>query len=198
MTENAIMIEKLDSAVSRLLKKLHYVDSEKSMIKQIQTDAVTMKGAVSMDFYSEATNKYIIKNYCDSAYIFFDKLIDNIKKLNQNAVVSLSPISEKYINAVYIPAIDTSFVIGEIDNNITKCINMHRFIDDSLISKIRSRYRFAVKCRESLWEGALDSLSYAGKFHFALEKIYVSAMDFEEINKKTDELMDKIHDRFEI
>ena len=58
-------------------------------------------------------------------------------------------------------------------------INAMRFVSDAVLAENRAKLRFAEKCRDMLIAGALSELAEMGKKHDALEKFYVSAMDFE-------------------
>ena len=59
---------------------------------------------------------------------------------------------------------------------------MRRFFEAAAVKDIRSEYRLNVKLAEALMDSALDSLRMAGRYHFALEEIYASCMDFEAEN----------------
>ena len=56
---------------------------------------------------------------------------------------------------------------------------MERFLDHETIAAHKQKIRFSERCFDAMMEGALESLSEADRHHNALEKIYVSAMDFE-------------------
>jgi hypothetical protein len=58
-------------------------------------------------------------------------------------------------------------------------INMRRFFEAASLKEIRSEYRLNTKLAEALMDSALASLRRAGRYHFALEEIYASCMDFE-------------------
>ena len=64
---------------------------------------------------------------------------------------------------------------------------MKRFVDEDAIKEIRSEYRMLVRCRESAKEAAKTALKRAAKYHFSLEEIYISYMDFEAKERFTEE-----------
>ena len=80
-----------------------------------------------------------------------------------------------YTEAVYIAEAHTFYSVS--DESQTE-INAHRFVKNEVLCENRGKLRFAEKCRESLVEGAVLELREMGKNHDALEKYYVSAMDF--------------------
>lgn len=57
-------------------------------------------------------------------------------------------------------------------------LNSKRFVRAGVLAENRGKLRFAEKCREALLQGALAELEKMGKTHDALEKHYISAMDF--------------------
>ena len=66
--------------------------------------------------------------------------------------------------------------------NTARCVK-------SEVREHRTLYRFAAKCASDLIKCALDSLSEAEKYHFALEDIYTPAMDFDSLTKRAEERM---------
>ena len=66
-------------------------------------------------------------------------------------------------------------------------ISLARALDLSLFSKnertlLKARARSAENASSSLVDSAILELSFAGKAHFELEKIYSSAMDFSRLD----------------
>jgi hypothetical protein len=96
--------------------------------------------------------------------------------------ISYDPTDLESVNAVFFPNDRKAFVIADGNNSSLGDvkINMKRFIDTQAIAKIRSEYRLNRKLADAFLDSATEVLGEAGKYHFELEKIYESCMDFEE------------------
>lgn len=81
-------------------------------------------------------------------------------------------------------------VIDEYQSKI-KRINMQRFELEGAGDK-RSEKKYCKKLIDEALEGARMSLSSAGKYHFEIEEIYKSAMDFSGVNSFANEFCQKI------
>lgn len=104
--------------------------------------------------------------------------ISGQKKLN--VMVSEHPIHTHRIDGLFYP--DTGLcVLVMADEAVTaphRQINLRRYLDHGAFRSLRGEVRHDLKLAEELKQGACRSLANAGEFHFALEKIYASAMDF--------------------
>ena len=67
--------------------------------------------------------------------------------------------------------------------------NLTRFMRRDELAKTKSRRSFSRKCAGTLLDGALTALADAGECHFALEDIYVEAMDFGSLTAASDDLI---------
>ena len=89
------------------------------------------------------------------------------------------------LEGIYLPQSNVFFLINAESSERT--INMKRFLSPQQITLYREDIRRAMKLRNSMQEQACAVLANAGRFHFALEKLYGDAMDFsqkEEFTKK--------------
>lgn len=71
-------------------------------------------------------------------------------------------------------------------------INAKRFIDDSVFKAHKNRIAFNKKVSDNLISEANTILSKAKSVHDELEKYYISAINFDYVNKTTDLLIDEI------
>ena len=63
---------------------------------------------------------------------------------------------------------------------------MRRFVSDEVYKANRHKIRFGTRCIEMLMDGAVDAFAQAAETHRLLEKIYVSAMDFDRFGEMSD------------
>ena len=68
---------------------------------------------------------------------------------------------------------------------------MDRFLDRETLAAHKQKLRFSERCFDAMMEGALESLAEADRHHNALEKIYVSAMDFKAQTQYTEYFIKK-------
>ena len=63
---------------------------------------------------------------------------------------------------------------------------MNRFVIQNAKDPLKGKVRLGAKLRESCLTQAMSSLASAAEKHFALEKIYKTAMDFDSLTSETD------------
>jgi hypothetical protein len=136
-------------------------------------------------------------SYIAINYVNVDVIIarNNLERYNKSVQVSGDAILDiGYINGIYLPEIKTAFVIdnGFEPNENDKIINTERFINHEIVRLNRAKIRFGKRCCTSLTEGALETLSEIKKIHFALEDIYIAAMDFRRKEEYTKKLLIRI------
>lgn len=186
MTSKLVDYDKMKAACGRIMKQIGNGSANNIEFRLIE--AVTMNGSVKFNSFERLAEKqYKIIESSNCSYIIFNELLKLSCEHNHEVYVSHSPLSSKQINGLYLVDSGVSFtLIDEKNENIdnTKYINTDRFIDAEQLAKIRQRYRFAVKCRTAMLSGAVESLEYASNYHFELENIYKSAMDFNMVDKE--------------
>lgn len=184
-------VEKIKSFVRRFAHKYIKNKSGKAgNINEIILDAVSAKGKVRY-FTPEkyASTLFFIKDAKMSARFLLDELTDTVKKSGASAVIALSPENPEKAVAVYLPKTEVCISLYdekmaeafEKNGKTVKTINASRFIKPEACKECRQKFKFAEKCYETLHSAALAELSSAGAFHAELEKIYISATDYEKV-----------------
>ena len=145
--------------------------------------SVGMKGKVRYDTYEHFADKvYLIEDFFDIAPLYLRLIVKKATETDTPVRISYDPTDLESVNAVFFPNDRKAFVIADGNNSSLGDvkINMKRFIDTQAIAKIRSEYRLNRKLADAFLDSATEVLGEAGKYHFELEKIYESCMDFEE------------------
>ena len=191
---DAVELGKLRGAVSRMFAKVPAGARFEKTTRIV--NSVGMNGEVGFDtFINKAKTNYYILDVAGTAYIFFSELYKKANEKKLPVYVSYSPISPDIIDALYFPSLSISFTSQkkklELKEN-EKLINMARFINRERLSEIRGKIRFCARCRDALLSEAIDRLGKAKEAHFALEEIYIAAMDFESKEKATAKWINKI------
>ena len=115
-----------------------------------------------------------------------------MKSKSANLQISNNPIIKKRMDVLCDSNSGLTFEITNRISNEARCINMKRFVECDQISKIRQDYRALVRVRDNVLSLALEEFEKIKKYHFILEEIYGSAMDFSAKEQFTREFCNKI------
>jgi hypothetical protein len=91
-------------------------------------------------------------------------------------------------------ALISSTPLNKIEPNSTK-INFSRFYFNNKVSEKKERLNFSKKALSNMTDEAAKCMKKAKEIHDELENFYISAVDFEKINKLTDKLIKEIKKR---
>jgi hypothetical protein len=189
----AVLHDKLNAAAVRLVRDIKTGDKYRREMRL--TDAIGMEGITHFNTFGElAEKRYIIKDYNGTADIFLNHIDMLLKEKRRYVQISCTPLNINLINGIYLPDLRTAFIS---DSNIEKrendkTVNTERFVDHETVRLNRAKFRFGKRCRDSLTEGALDTLAEIKKLHSELEDIYIDAMDFRSKEEYTKKLLTRI------
>lgn len=185
-----IKLEKMKKYAKRFSEGLQ---KEEGGEEHLLTRAIGMRGLSSFDTYFENSKIYYeINDYFDTAHFMMNEIYLSMKEKRVDIRVSNNPIIKERIDGLC--AVNSGLTF-EIDNKMdvrARLINMRRFVDGNAISKIRQRYRALVRARDNVLDLALEEFENIRKYHFILEEIYGSAMNFEAKEQFTREFCNKI------
>ena len=186
---------KLSSAAARIADSLP--SAETGAVRTRYTYALGMTGACHLPTFARRASRHFLLLDEHGTGIFF--LQEMAQLLSRGHSVLFSPVpacpelpAELYEEGSGISLRLCSDRQKAQDNE--RYINMQRFLSRQELAKVRARLRFTARCREMLFDGALDALSDARRAHFALEEIYKSAMDFTALTAETERLCGEIGD----
>lgn len=181
--------EKIQKYVKRFVQGLEKESGEE---EHLLTRAIGMRGLSSFDTYFEnAKIYYEINDYFESAHFMMREIYTLMRESKVNLSISRNPIIKERIDVLCAKKSGLTF---EISNEISdaRSINMKRFVDGTAISRIRQDYRSLARVRDNVLDLALDEFEKIKKYHFILEEIYGSAMNFEAKEQFTREFCNKI------
>ena len=186
----ALKLEKIKKYANSLAKGIQEGNGE---LEHRITRAIGMRGLSSFDtYYENAKIYYEINDYFDSAHILLNEIFNAFRQKRADMYISNNPIIKDRLDALYTVKQGLCFEIGNQDRSDARRINMKRFVDVDAISKIRQEYRAIARLRDDSLNMALDEFEKIKKYHFILEKIYGSAMDFDAKEKFTIDFCNKI------
>lgn len=187
--------EKMLAAADRITAALPA--GEHSAVHTRYTYALSMTGAHHLPTFSRlAKTLYRILDSYGTGNFFLQALADTLARRG-TLLFSPAPACPNLPAELFFGEGQASFALAdtrEAAQDGIRYVNMQRFLHRQELAKVRARLRFTARCRETLFDGALDALSDARRAHFALEEIYKSAMDFDSLSRETDRLCDEIGD----
>lgn len=185
-----LKIEKIQKYAKRFAEGLSKEDGEE---EHLLSRAIGMRGLSSFDTYYEGAKIYYeINDYFDSAYVMMGQIYSAMREKGVNLRISPNPIVKDRIDVLCAKTSGLTFEISNEMNEGARSVNMKRFVDGAQISKIRQDYRACVRVRDSILNLVLDEFESIKKYHFILEEIYGSAMDFGAKEQFTREFCNKI------
>ena len=186
--------KKMRAAASRLFA---HVSDGGGFEKKIRIlNSVGMKGEAGFNTFSEkAKKKYYILDTAETAYLMHAEIYKKAVEKKLPVYVSFATVEPDCIDAIYFPTLGVSFCTVKKKKELSeneKMINMARFIKSEQFAKIKGKVKFSIRCRDALLDEAKVRLRFAADAHFALEDIYIRAMDFEKKQTASKEYIDKI------
>ena len=182
--------EKMSKYASRFSDGLNKENGDE---EHLLVRAIGMRGLSAFDTYFEnAKIYYEINDYFETAHFMMREIYALMKEKKINLRISNHPIIRERIDCLCAMQNGLTFEINNrMDDNV-RSINMRRFVDGNAISKIRQQYRALARVRDNVLNLALEEFENIKKYHFILEEIYGSAMNFEAKEQFTREFCNKI------
>lgn len=150
--------------------------------------SVGMRGEVGFDtYFADAKKLYIIEDCRGISRYLMAELGELAQQKRLSVKVSHDPIEPERLDGLFLCESGVAFAVckGDACEFPKKRICMRRFLDTASMRSVREQLNYAERMRRAMKEGALESLERVSAFHFRLEEIYMSAMDFSAKEKFT-------------
>ncbi len=149
--------------------------------------SVGMRGEVGFDtYFAEAEEGFFIEDCRGVGQYLMAELLRLASERQVAIRLSHDPVMPHRIDGIFFLAQKKAFVIGKEKPLCPhRSLSVRRFVDTRGLGKIRKKVNYAEGMSRALLGGALDALEEVQRVHFALEEIYISAMDFEAKEKFT-------------
>lgn len=184
---------KLRRAVSRCL---HGLTAGEGRFTPALIDSVGMRGRVCFDStHADAARAFVLTGTRGGGDLFLREAAVQGRALGLDAEVAWDPVNPAQVSAIRFTGDNVAFLDEACAGDVRegdKRINMERFWLPDRLRAARTELRHAARCREQLMGGASLAFADARDAHFALEQIYVAAMDFAALNAYRDELIGRI------
>ncbi len=187
--KSKINIEKMTGAITRLMQKIPNGQGYRSLPALV--NSIGMLGQAHLNTFEELAEKiYIISDGC-GAESFLRILLDIAKEKNLEIRIAHSSIYCREIDGIYLEGSKLWFVKeAALSNDAkekysakTRNINMDRFCLSDTHEQNKKEKKYCKRLLQRCIDGAGRELARAGEYHFELEQIYKSAMDFEALER---------------
>ena len=183
LTAPCIRTEALKRYAERILR--HTPSGKSAEETGVHLRAVSMSGEAYLDTFEKLARKQggeilLPEEYYGLGYALTAQLYAISKQNGYRMVVSRHPILPHRIDGLYYPDTGHSIlVVPHGAESATDTVSVRRYMDHTLFRSVRGEVRHDLHLADALTERALQSLREAGEYHFALEKIYASSMNFQ-------------------
>ena len=139
-----------------------------------------MRGMVTLDtYYAKAKTAYYVEDCRGSAAVFLRMLYDIAKQKKLAVRVSHDPFLPDRIDGLLLKNSGIAFLGFEGgDRKKRRKISLRRFVETGFMHACREEINFAERMRREMLHGAAGCFSRVCEAHFAVEEIYMRAMDF--------------------
>ena len=189
MIEPLMDMQKIRKNISSFLKDVSCGDGYRAHIGIC--DSVGMGGRVRFDsLVRKADTVYKISDLFDTAHFYLSEAANFALENALEVTLSYDPINCERLDAVFFER--DKILFTSHGNDCEKSISMSRFIDKNGLSDVKIALKNAIKLRDIMLDEAILALEDVKKTHFALEKIYIEAMDFGAKEKFTADFISRL------
>jgi len=194
-----LLADKMAAAAERIITS--FPSTKKPCRNSRYTFALSMSGACHLSTFTAAAERELcVLDHYGSGEFFLKALVTAADQRNTALTEVPSPVCPDVLSELWFPSLKTSVTLAkekaEANPENRRTVNMQRFLDRRQLSLCRGKIRFAERCRESLFDGALSALEEAREHHFALENIYRTAMDFSSAAAETERISRELTELF--
>lgn len=186
-TKEALDFQKMDHAISRIIKKLGGKNGKR---KTVQIASVGMRGLVRLSTLDSRADE-IRPIYGHGADIFLSRLALTASEEKIRTVVSYHPIVPDQPSDLLFPDAKVLFTLRERTPS-ENGINMERFLNRVELKTRRSSLRLLHKIRSEALDAVNAAYSEIRNCHFTIENIYGEALNVKEKEEYSKGLINRI------
>lgn len=202
ISEEMVLKEKLIAFVKRFSKKnFKKIPDREGKAYYSQLSALTNKGYITLTDTIKGYERIfsLSDNLFSGSDYFIKEMAKTLCEWGIDCIISpLCLVNGGAYEHLLVPQYKTAFLSNSFLNrlipqyNDTGIINFMRFYDKNAFMQKRQRINFSKKAVTELVAEAQATLYRAKSVHDDIERFYISAMDFEAVNKKADEIICEI------
>lgn len=184
--------DKISEFVDKAIKNADLSAGNGTVIPAL-IDSVGTLGEIRYDSFSPNAEKVIcITDFCGTSGLVIGEFFEKLHRDGVDMKISYDPIEPETVNGLITDdcklAVIRCDTASDMEENASREVHSIReFTTEKVERAERSIIRHLSEMRSSLITLALSELDAAGKTHFEIEAIYISAMDFrakEEFSEK--------------
>ncbi len=189
LAEAALDMPKLSAACNRFVSSLGSGEGETYAPRCANSFSMRAEGVI--DAFADFST-VTVTDSVSSAPAFLSVLRKELAAVDFGVIPLIDSVENDVITGLVIPSKKLRIVCTDtIDKSAVRNFNMNRFLKRDVLAANRNKRDFARKCAATLTEGAAQSFAEAGICHFALEDIYVAAMDFDALDAAARPILDE-------
>lgn len=182
--KSKINTEKMNGAVSRLMKKIQSGRTYRTLPALV--NCIGMLGQAHLETFEESADKIYLIVGDHGAEEYLRMVLESARQKELFVRVAQSPIYYRELDGIYFEDARVWFIkqtalpndAKEKYSDKIRIVNMERFYVSDGQEQNKKEKKYCKKLLEMCVGGAECELKRAGNYHFELEKIYKSAMDF--------------------
>jgi len=192
LISNCINRKRLEDFAFKLYSKA--VLPQKGNITRLFATAFTCNGIASLEVFNNISHLYRINGTGNDELL--TALLQITIEKGERAFVFNNPICPELPQLIYYPKSQTAITTLTDKISVT-CEKTHnisakRFCDKGLLTALKNRLKGLEQLKNSLLSEAETELAEAKSVHNQIEAIYIPAMDFDRVDKYTENLIKSI------
>ena len=184
----AFNTEKAAGFVHRLARSYPAGSGKKRKIRL--HDAYGMSGHTILSLPHGKVNYRILPMH-GAEYILACMMAEEFERRGHALTVYPRALDGEKISAFTVPELDLTVYVGDGADDAKK-INTERFVAKETLARNKNKIKFSERCAAEFEKEVLDAFAEIRETHFALEKIYSSAMSFRKLNLFTDKFINNL------
>lgn len=196
LAEPFVRYDKMNAAADHMVGT---VSSSKNRLKGTETRrvlyAVTPKGYMGYDDTIAAFAQHVtqVKDDYGVADLYMSKLRAGFLETGRSIITCMNVLSEDGVDAILVPeekkAFVTSHFLREYGGKANETVNLKVFLAAGDLRAYKARLTFHRKLAAEMVAQAVEKLKEVRELHGMLEQIYGAAMDFQAIDRLSDEVI---------
>lgn len=168
--------QKLHAFLLRRLKKATKTCFSET---RILTDSIGMRGRVHLETMEDRANLTVpVGSRYGFDYLFFENAREILKKSEFSYTLIESPRDRGLFDGIYLEKDGVLLLSDRLAKEKVPPINPQRFFFQNPLTKKKGDIKRMLSTAEEMENQAINAFKSAGESHFALEEIYINAMDF--------------------
>ncbi len=164
-------------------------DPASAAIVERPTAALSMFGRIEFPFFGDSC--YTVNDRFGEGRVFLSEAAEILYRLGHTVCAAPEPLLPRRYRAIYLPEANFGITIRTPDQKEEKKMRIGRFLEGRS-AETDNANRLSLLLSEKFKSYGLAHLAKAREHHFALERIYGKAMNFPQLEKKTERVLANI------